>query len=252
MADPDARLLATADGTGLPEGDLALLTRIFEAGLTGLNPTDTAHIPVLLRRLGWHEYLEKLPRPALHQLTRPANECDDAVVLGAVAPDRQPVAPRVKARELYARDVVQRFVVDVCRRARGADFFAARSRLGPGDERFEVPKDESVEKNFAPHIACLVLFLNRIAALQSQGADGGLPGGLPPLDPKLRAAVEGFVSECEGDMPNDWVGFCSATARPPAIEVRMQKLRDLRKEPEALADKLQAIFTLLYITKWRL
>lgn len=252
VADPDTRLLATTDGTGLPDGDLAALMRIFEDGLTGLNPTDTAYIPVLLRRLGWDAYLEELPRPALYQLTRRANECDDAVVVGAAAPDLQPVAPRVKALELYASDVVQRFVMDVCRRARGGDFFAARSRLGPGDERFEVPMDDSVGKNFAPHIARLVLFLKRIATLQSQGADGGLPGGLPLLTSKLRAAVEGFVSECASDMPSDWVGFCSATARPPATEVRMQKLRDQRKDPEAIADKLQAVFSLLYITKWRL
>lgn len=250
MADPDARLLATADGKGLLEGDLAALTHIFEAGLTGLNPTDTPYIPVLLRRLGWDAYLEELPRPALYQLTRKANECDDAVVVGGEAPE--PVAPRVKALELYVSDVVQRFVVDVCRRARGADFFAARSRLGPGDERLEVPKEESVEKNFAPHIARLVLFLKRITAFQAHGADGSLPAGLPPLDSKLRAAVEGFVSECESDMPHDWVGFCSATARPPAIVMRMQKLREQREEPNALAKKLHAIFELLYITKWRL
>ena len=254
VADPDARLLATADGKGLLQEDLAALTRICEAGLTGLNPTGTAHIPVLLRRLGWDAYLEELPLAALYQLTRRANECDDAVVLGAVAaPDPEPVAPRVKARELYASDVVQRFVMDVCRRARGADFFAARSHLGPGDERFEVPKDESVERNFAPHIARLVLFLMRIAALQSEGTDGGLQDALPPLEQReLLPAVQAFVSECAGDMPDEWVDFCRATARPPAIEVRMQRLRELRKEPEALAGKLHAMFKLLYITKWRL
>lgn len=187
-------------------------------------------------------------------ITRRASECDDAVVLGAAAaPDPGPVAPRVKALELYASDVAQRFVMDVCRRAREADLFAARSRPGPGDERFEVPKDEPLERNFAPHIARLVLFLMRIAALQSEGADGGLPGGLPPLEqPQLLPAVEAFVSESAGDMPDEWVGFCTDTARPPAIEVRMQRLRDLRKEPEALAGKLHAIFSLLYITKWRL
>lgn len=53
-------------------------------------------------------------------------------------------------------------------------------------------------------------------------------------------------------MPDEWVDFCRATARPPAIEVRMQRLRELRKEPEALAGKLHAMFKLLYITKWRL
>ena len=121
-----------------------------------------------------------------------------------------------------------------------------------GDERFEVPMDDVVGKNFAPHIPRLVPFLKRVATLQSQGADGDLPGGLPLLTSKLRAAVEGFVSECASDMPSDWVGFCSATARPPATEVHMQKLRDQRKDPEAIADKLQAVFSLLYITKWRL
>lgn len=59
VADPDARLLATADGKGLlSEGDLAALKRIFAAGLTGLSPAGTAYTPVLLRRLGWDAYLE--------------------------------------------------------------------------------------------------------------------------------------------------------------------------------------------------
>ena len=243
--------MATADGQGLGANDLAALTRIFDAGLTGLAPSDPAHIPVLLRRLGWHAWLPVLPRAALHALTQRANECDDYAVLGTPGHDAGPVAPLAAARELYASDVAQRFVIDSCNRARGPAFFAARSPLGPGDDRFDVPQPTSVRQNFAPHIARLALFLARIAALQSGGEGGGLPSGVPPLAPPLKVAVDAFVTACADDLPDQWAGFCTAAGRPPPTDARLRVLRDVRGHL-APFDKLQAVFSLLYLTTWRL
>ena len=251
VAEPEARLLATVDVHGLDEGDVALLKSIFGAGATGLT-TDLAYTPKLLLRMGWDELLGKLPRDALYHLTQPATEYNQDVVLGAGLTEPQPLTPQYKALELYVSDVTQRFVRDACSRTRGPGFFAARTQLGPGDERFEVPQDKSVANNYAPHIARLVLFLMRLESLQKEATADGLPGGLPLLKHRLQQAVDAFVSHCSTDVPGEWVGFCSDTARPPSIEARLQTLRELQEEPVAVAALLQTIFALLYITEWQL